>query len=173
MIRSYLTDRHFQVSLNGVNSGSFNISAGVPQGSILGPVLYSRFSADIPMFPDGCQLSFFADDTAVLVKGRNTRQLTTKLQESLEILAKYLDDWKIRINPARTQVILFPYSQSPRLILPNDCKVVLNGVSLEWLDEAIYLGLTLNSKLLFRSHVQKIEMYQVDPQPISIKKPPL
>ena len=70
IIRNYLKDRRYKVSLYGVNSNTFSIPAGVPQGSLLGPVLYNIYTSDVPQLPDAGVLAFFADDTAVMVKGR-------------------------------------------------------------------------------------------------------
>ncbi|XP_055633637.1 uncharacterized protein LOC129773979 [Toxorhynchites rutilus septentrionalis] len=65
IIQSYLLDRTFRVSLNGSNSDAFYTSSGVPQGSILGPILFNLFTSVIPTLPDGGILSLFADDTSI------------------------------------------------------------------------------------------------------------
>ena len=96
-----------------------SVSAGVPQGSLLGPVLYNIYTSDIPELPADACLAFYADDTAILVKGRNTKQITRKLQSYLKIFTTWLATWKIKANDTKTQVILFPYKNStlPRTAL--------------------------------------------------------
>lgn len=143
------------MSLNGLLSDNFQIPAGVPQGSLLGPILYSIYTSDVPQFPDGCYLSLFADDTGIMVKGRHTKAATKKLQECLNSFHQYAFCWKIKLNAAKTQVILFPYSRSPRLTPPENCKIHMDGVPIEWSLEVVYLGLTLDRMLLFRSHIEK------------------
>lgn len=155
IIRNYLQDRTFKVSLEGSLSNSFNIAAGVPQGSLLGPILYSIFISDLPPLPDGGVLSLFADDTSIAVKGRTPRELTNKLQRCLNVLIQYLTDWKIKINPAKTQTIMFLYKQSDRLKPPENCKISLENNIIDWSSEVTLLGVVLDAKLLFRSHTEK------------------
>ena len=155
IIRSYLSNRAFQVSLNNVYSEPFDIEAGVPQGSILGPLLYNIYTSDIPPLPEGGVLSQFADDTAVIYKGRIIGALTNKLQGALDVLNEFYTSWKIVINAAKTQTILFPHSRSPRLVPAADCRIRFGGSLIEWSNEVVYLGLTLDSHLIFRSHVDK------------------
>lgn len=155
IIQSYLSNRTFQVSLQSVCSERFNIGAGVPQGSILGPLLYNIYTADIPSLPGDGVLSQFADDTAIMYKGRVIRPLTRRLQSGLDVLNEYYTSWKIVINAAKTQTVLFPHSRSPRLVPAPDCRIRFGGSLIEWSDEVVYLGLTLDSHLIFRSHVDK------------------
>ena len=155
IIRNYLKDRRYKVSLYGVNSNTFSIPAGVPQGSLLGPVLYNIYTSDVPQLPDGGVLAFFADDTAVMVKGRKPCELRHRLQRCLNVFTDYVSTWKIKINGAKTQTIIFPHSRSPRLIPPDDCKVTVSGSLVDWSSEVTYLGLTLDAKLLLSSHVSK------------------
>lgn len=157
IIQHYLKDRQFRVAIDGEISDSLLIPAGVPQGSLLGPILYSIYTSDVPQLPDGCYLSLFADDTALMVKGRNTKTAVRKLQECLDSFQQYASLWKIKLNAAKTQVIIFPYNRSPRLLPPENCKIVMDGFPLDWSAEVMYLGLTIDQKLLFRSHVDKVK----------------
>lgn len=156
IIQHYLSERSFRVFLNGIASGLFNIDAGVPQGSILGPLLYNIFTSDLPTLPGNGVLSLFADDTAVIYKGKITRYLVGRLQKGLDVLSEYFGDWKIRINAAKTQTIIFPLSKSARFAPKDDVLIKMNDVSIPWSKEVVYLGLILDSKLLFRQHVDKI-----------------
>jgi len=66
IIQNYLSDRSFQVSLYDSKSDAINIPARVPQGSVLGPIPFNIFTADMPPLPGGGKLSLFADDTAII-----------------------------------------------------------------------------------------------------------
>lgn len=143
------------MSLNGCLSNDFTIPAGVPQGSLLGPILYSIYTSDIPALGDGCVFFQFADDTALAVKGRTPREITNKLQRCLDAFVDYATIWKIKINAAKTQAIMFLHRQSPKLKPPPNCTVIMDGTRVEWSAEVIYLGLLFDEKLLFRSHVEK------------------
>ena len=69
IIKNYLSNRSFQVFLNNIPSDTFNVDAGVPQGSLLRPVLFNIFTSDAPPLPGGGIMSMFADDTAIIYKG--------------------------------------------------------------------------------------------------------
>ena len=155
IIKNYLSGRSFRVCLNNSQSDTFNVDAGVPQGSLLGPILFNIFTSDVPPLPDGGVLSMFADDTAIMYKGRVIRSLTRKLQAGLDVLSGFFNNWKICINAAKTQAILFPHSNSRRLVPPDDVRLKINNSPIEWSREVGYLGLVLDSKLIFRSHVEK------------------
>lgn len=155
IIQNYLSQRHFKVSLNGKNSKEFPIPAGVPQGSLLGPILYNIYTSDIPRLPDGSGIFLFADDTAITVKGRTPNELKNKLQRSLDVFVNYAKSWKIKINESKTQAIMFLHRQSPKLIPSANCKVEIAGAKIDWSPEVLYLGVIYDAKLLFRSHVDK------------------
>ena len=78
------------------------VRAGVPQGSILGPILYNIFTSDLPDLPPGCQKSLFADDTGLSAKGRSLRVICSRLQKSLDIFSTYLQKWKISPNASES-----------------------------------------------------------------------
>jgi hypothetical protein len=155
IIQNYLSGRTFQVSLNGISSNIFNIGAGVPQGSVLGPILFNIFTSDIPPLPGGGILSLFADDTSIIYKGRVIGALINKLQRGLVVLSRYFSDWKIRINAAKTQVIIFPHSNSPRLVPSANQKIRLRESVVDWSKEVAYLGITFDCRLIFREQVDK------------------
>lgn len=151
VITNYLHGRTSRVSVSGVLSEPFLIPAGVPQGSILGPILYNLYTSDIPPLPSGGTLSLFADDSALTYVGRVIRTLVSKLQNGLNAYVTYLHTWKIKVNAAKTQVIVFPHRYTDRLKPQSKIQVLDNEV--EWVNVARYLGLLMDSKLLFRPHV--------------------
>lgn len=164
IIANYLQGRTSQVCVSGVLSDPYPIPAGVPQGSILGPILYNLYTSDIPPLPSGGTLSLFADDSAISYSGRVIRSLVNKLQNGLDAYISYLHTWKIRVNAAKTQVIVFPHRNSDRLKPTVKIKVLGNEV--DWVNVVRYLGLKADSKLLFRSHVDD----RVTKSTIMIKK---
>lgn len=152
IVESFIKNRSFQVIVNGVSSGRKNIPYGVPQGSVLSPTLYNIFTADVVMV-DGAEYYIFADDTAFIATDRDPEIVVTKLQAAQSALEEYQRKWKMKINPAKTQAIYFSNRRSPRY-LPQRC-VIAGGHEVEWSTEVKYLGLNLDQKLKFASHVQK------------------
>src|SRR5215510_11891998 len=80
ILKSYLSDRYFSVSLNNKTSPLFPMLLGVPQGSILGPLLYTLCTADLPQ-SDKTILSTFADDTPIFTTNPDPTQTSANLQE--------------------------------------------------------------------------------------------
>lgn len=154
VITAYLHGRTSQVSVSGTLSDPYPIPAGVPQGSILGPILYNLYTSDIPPLPSDGKLSLFADDSAISYSGRVIRHLVNKLQAGLNTYVEYLNTWKIRVNAAKTQIIVFPHRNSDRL-KPNT-KVKVMECEVDWTNDVRYLGLIMDSKLLYRSHVNDL-----------------
>lgn len=142
VIISYLNNRSFVVSMDGQTSDPRPISAGVPQGSSLAPVLFNIYTHDIPK-NDYTELFLFADDTAITSTAKNPDQITARLQRILDIVARWMQDWKIQINPAKTKAIFFTKSPVTR---PNR-RITLNNVGIDWVNQVKYLGLVFDKRL--------------------------
>jgi len=106
ILRSYLTDRSFKVSFCGEMSEAYGIRAGVPQGSVLGPVLFNIFINDIPKSRNS-GLAVYADDTAVFTSSWSTALLTRKLQAYIDDITQFFTDWRMSINPDKSEAIIF------------------------------------------------------------------
>jgi len=106
ILRSYLTDRHFIVNFCGQKSASYSVDAGVPQGSVLGPVLFNIFINDIPKSRNS-GLAVYVDDTAVFTSSWNTALLTRRLQTYVDDILQYFADWRMSINSDKSEAIVF------------------------------------------------------------------
>ena len=106
ILKSYLRDRYFTVSLNNKTSTLFPMLLGVPQGSILGPLLYTLYTADLPK-----------SDKTILSTLRTTRpylqptQTSTNLQEHLLEITNWTRKWKLKINESKSSHITFSLRQ--------------------------------------------------------------
>jgi hypothetical protein len=85
LLKSYLTDRYYQVRYNGTYSDCHEVRSGVPQGSVLGPLLYLLFTADLPT-TDTTTIATFADDTGLLAVHRDPAVASLRLQNNLTLL---------------------------------------------------------------------------------------
>jgi len=147
ILKSYLTNRVFQVRYQDEYTSLYNIQSGVPQGSILGPVLYSIFTADLPV-SDQTLIATYADDTAILAS--NTDPLTTgrHLQQHLEKLEHWLKRWRIRANESKSTHITFT-------LRCGECPAVyLNGTIVPQRTTIKYLGIHLDRRLTWKPHIQ-------------------
>ncbi|KAK2574776.1 hypothetical protein KPH14_013044, partial [Odynerus spinipes] len=99
LIASYLSDRTFVVKINDTYSEIKDIKAGVPQGSVLGPVLYTLYTADIPT-ANKSKILTFADDTAVLATHPDPTVAVAILQDHVTKIEKWLAEKRIKTNPS-------------------------------------------------------------------------
>ncbi|GFS92520.1 probable RNA-directed DNA polymerase from transposon X-element [Trichonephila clavipes] len=97
LIHSYLTNRSFRIRVNESLSNSHSISAGCPQGSLLGPLLFNLYINDIPSY-SLTNISLYADDTAINATYKNLKTVTFAINKHLKLLENYYDRWKISIN---------------------------------------------------------------------------
>lgn len=149
-VDSYLTNRTFQVAVGNNNSSNRKIVASVPQGSILGPTLFLIYINDIPKHPK-TNMALFAADTGIYSASWSKDLALKHIQEHVYLLQDYFIRWKIRINVAKTDLIIFTH----KLKVPKFTVKMFNQ-ALKLTDNVKYLGLTLNTKLSFTKHVKQI-----------------
>jgi hypothetical protein len=146
LIHSYLSHRYFQVKITSETSSYHPIRAGVPQGSVLGPILYLIFTADIPT-TDDTEIATYADDTALLAVADDPQVASHRLQAHLHLLQEWTVKWRIKINDRKSAHITFTNRQT-------SCPAVtFNDTPLPTVTEVTYLGLTLDRKLTWRAHI--------------------
>lgn len=105
LIDSYLYKREFVVSYEGQNSKPMKISAGVPQGSVLGPILFILFINDMPKCVNNI-LSLFADDTAIITNSGKHKILFEKTISYVKQIFNYFHKWKIKPNESKTELLV-------------------------------------------------------------------
>lgn len=150
LLHSFLQNRSFRIKIGSTFSHLHPITAGVPQGSILSPLLYSLYTADLPDLPHAF-LGTYADDTAIATSSRDPRLIHTHLQNCLNSLTDYFEKWKIDINPDKCQAVFFTRR---RPHLPDNLE--LHNVVIPWRPQAPYLGVLLDSRLRWNPHIQSV-----------------
>ncbi|PNF25684.1 hypothetical protein B7P43_G16139 [Cryptotermes secundus] len=154
ILKSYLHDRYFQIKLDDDLSDYKPIKTGVPQGSVLGPFLYLIFTADLPQTNDTL-IATFADDTAILTSDLDPRRASEKLQYHLDTLHIWLQRWKISVNTNKSVQVTFTTKKS-------GCpEVNINNNPIPVKTEVKYLGLHLDEKLTWKTHI-KAKRRQLD-----------
>lgn len=147
VIRSYLNNRSFYVSSEGAKSSIRPIEAGVPQGSVVGPILFNVYVNDIPK---ELETALYADDTAIFAQSWQPRVAHRKLQEHLQRLEDYYSMWRIKVNVQKSVAVMF----SVRRISDPE-PLTLFGSPIQWEPEAKYLGVILDKRLTFVKHTDK------------------
>ena len=153
-LSDFLVGRVIQVNMNGFLSDKINPIAGVPQSSVLSPLLFLTYVNDLPN-PHHRQKSKsqFADDTALWAAGKNVRFTAKHLRKDLRNLAKWCAKWRIKLNPEKAKVLIF--SRSP-LARKSENVLKLYGEKLKSYPQMKFLGITFDSKLTFQKHFEEI-----------------
>lgn len=152
LIAEFLSNRTFVVSVNDILSSPKTITAGLPQGSILSPLLYSIYTSDFSP-PSYLKTAYYADDTALITSSKLTKALLKKMEKGFSACNKYLYKWKIKINPNKTQAIIFPFNNSPKRT-PNR-QLRFGNESIPIQKYIKYLGVVLDSKLNYGRHIEE------------------
>ena len=154
-LSDFLVGRVIQVNVNGFLPDHISPAAGVPQGSVLSPLLFLIYVNDVPK-PHHRQnsKSQFADDTALWAASRNVHIAAKLLQKDLRKLAKWCAKWRIKLNPEKkTKVIIFSRSYLAGKPEPT---LKLYGERLKIYPHVKFLGITFDSKFTFKKHFEDI-----------------
>ena len=149
ILTDYISNRLFRIKHEDAFSSLREIQAGVPQGSVLGPVLYLLYTCDIPNL-EGVTIATFADDTALLAVDDSETIACNKLQKACNTLVKWTKQWKIKLHEQKSIHINFT---NKRILNPS--RLYINGVVVPYENTAKYLGMTLDTKLRWKEHVKK------------------
>jgi hypothetical protein len=104
-LESYLKEKLFQVKLKNEITNLRKIEAGVPQGSVLGPVLYLTYTSDLPTSEN--TTATFADDTAILATNEDPAIASVKLQDNINKINEWAKKWRIEVNQYKSMDISF------------------------------------------------------------------
>jgi hypothetical protein len=149
IMKSFLRDRFFFVSQGNSQSDYFPILAGVPQGTILSPILYSIYTHDFPTSQDTTTCTY-ADDTAILSESPDPVVASDNLQRHLVSVHQWLSAWKMKLNINKSQQATFT-------LRPITCPTVtVDNTALTVTDKIRYLGLTLDRRFTWRPHLTLI-----------------
>ena len=150
---SYLKNRLQVVTLDGINSTPGFVQCGVPQGSILGPLLFLCYINDMPISIK-CKLLLYADDSALLVSGFDPNSIATQLSQELKSCYDWLIDNKLSLHLGKTESILFSTKRKNKI--NNNFQVFFNTTPITNVNSVKYLGLNLDCTLSGESIVSTI-----------------
>ena len=147
LIENYLSNRTFFVSIEESSSTPRALRAGLPQGSVISPILYNIYTADFPRV-DAVSLYSYADDTALVTSCRDEKMAHRRIQSALDSAYAYFSKWKLVPHPDKSQHIIF----SHRLNLPPR-SLTINGKIIPQTKLVKYLGVNIDSKLRWYHHI--------------------
>ena len=153
LFKNYLSNRKQRVVLNGSYSDYSTVESGVPQGSVLGPLLFLIYINDLERNIKS-NIKFFADDTMLFSIVKNPELSANDLNHDLNVIYQWAYQWKLEFNPDPTKQateVLF----SCKIFSPNHPHLIFNGTVVAKMNEQKHLGLILDSKLSFEKHLNE------------------
>lgn len=158
LVGEYLRGRSFAVALGTVRSDTRAVMAGVPQGSVLGPVLYNIYLADIPLPQGGELLLIYADDIMVASTHASARIAERNLTRYLETLRIYFDRWRLSLNVEKCRTIMFKgikkrIFKNARGYIP---RVTIGGEVIANARVLKYLGIVFQEDMTYTRHVDHV-----------------
>ena len=149
--QSYLSKRLQFVFVNNYKSHEKEVKCGIPQGSNLGPILFSLYVNDIPAITK-FSVRLFADDTVLIMSNSDLKELNKTANCELKKIEKWLSVNKLTLNYSKTSFMLF----SPKSKCANDFSLSMRGKKINEVVEAKYLGIHVDEKLNWNVHIQNI-----------------
>ena len=152
--KAYLTKRTQSVNINGVQSNTEPILYGVPQGSVLGPLLFIMYINDLQTVTKYCKVHLYADDTLLFFESSYVQTIEAALSEDLGHVVGWLNQNYLMLNHSKTKVMLMGTHQ--KLISVQSFTVNVNANDLEKLYKFKYLDVILDPCLTWKEHIEHI-----------------
>ena len=152
-VKNFLTNRHQRVVLNGTDSSWLPLNSGVPHGSVLGPLLFLVYINDLTDNISS-SMKLFADDSSLFLRVRDVGMCHQTLKSDLNTILKWAHQWKMKFNPDMSKQaveVIFSHKRKKPVHPP----LTFNDIPVKRVSETKHIGLTLDEKLNFRSHISK------------------
>lgn len=151
---NYLSGRQQRVFFNGSYSKCNPINCGVPQGSCLGPLLYSIFTNDLPLGVRNVHTLMYADDTTLYSASTSEQAVTDTLNMALADIYKWIESNKLVLNISKTKAIVLG---SRHMLCKNpQLKLSIGSTDIEQVNTIKLLGVTIESSLSWSKHINNI-----------------
>jgi hypothetical protein len=159
-IHDFLNNRSFRVKVSNSLSEMFQISCSVPQGSVLGPILFLVYINDIPLTTERTSRFFsysslYADDLAVLYHFKNSIKIVEKnINLYIDLIGKWLFKWRLKINADKCCYTVFSNNKTTS---NNNFNLNINGSSIPYDKNPVFLGVTFDRRLCFDTHIDNLK----------------
>ena len=150
LIRSYLSNRQQRVKINSSFSDWKEIKIGIPQGSVLGPLLFNVLVNDIFWFSHRTKICNYADDTIIFACHPDLKTIVTQLEEDSSVLVKWFsDNFLKKLNDDKCHLMIFGDESTETTISIGNSRINES-------DNEKLLGVTFDKKLSFKKHVEDL-----------------
>jgi hypothetical protein len=152
--KSYLSKRTQVVSCNKSTSAVSTLNLGVPQGSVLGPILFLLCTNDVSQHIHIGKANIYADDTLIYYAGNTVDEVENVLQKCLDDVMKWYDGNRLVVNPSKSVSMLI--STKHKKSDTNTLQVTLNNNMVTQASSTKYLGVTIHECMLWDDHIDKL-----------------
>jgi hypothetical protein len=152
--RSYLSNRRQYVCMGGANSGPREVACGVPQGSVLGPLLFLIYINDIANCSSLLHFILFADDTNLFFSHPDINHLRSTINSELDKLSDWFIANRLSLNIKKTNYIMFGYKHL--YTDTTNFKLCIDGVDMDRVNSTKFLGVIVDSKLTWKEHTSYV-----------------
>ena len=149
-LEDYLKQRQQYVSFNNVESNKTTIKCGVPQGSILGPLLFLLYINDLVNTSPSLMPILFADDTNIFLSGKSLCEMIITMNNELQKISDWLKANRLSLNVKKTHYMVFRSKQ--RLSYSDNC-LYMNNEAINVVEHTKFLGVTVDSQLTWQKHI--------------------
>lgn len=154
IFKSYLLNRQQIIKIGDSQSTTKQINYGVPQGSILGPLLFLIYINEISQIGLSGDITLYADDTSLFYFGHTINAILTTVQKDLDRVNEWFQQNLLTINTNKTNYIIFAAKNKK---YTQNTELKINGKTIQKKSNEKYLGLILDSYLNFKRHIEKIK----------------
>ena len=161
--KSYLTNRRQYVQFKDSISSESSLTTGVPQGSILGPLLFIIYMNDIAHVTNKFHFTIYADDTTLIAPicsfamenhPKDYKKMANNINKELQIITDWLALNKLSLNAKKTKMMIFHFHQ--KKITNMNLNLKINNTKIEQVKEFCFLGVVFDECITWKPHVQKV-----------------
>ena len=156
--KSYLSERMQCTEIGNTQSNLNFIKSGVPQGSILGPLLFLLYINDIVLSSDVFKYILFADDTSLFYSHKNKKEASKIINSELTKITQWLAANKLSLNVSKSKLLVFSNKRNNEDDVDDHINILLNGQILKEVDHAKYLGVLIDNKIKWNYHIDSIKL---------------
>ena len=153
MFKSYLNNRKQSVIIDQSSSDLLQITCGVPQGSVLGPLLFLIYINDLPLISNKLHFFLFADDTNIYYESPDLLNLEKTINKELKKLYQWLCSNRLALNIDKTNFVLFHSIQKP---ITKPVTLLINRKAIKQANFVKYLGVLIDSNLSWKFHIHEL-----------------
>ena len=151
-IENFLANCQMRVKVGSTMSSEVELKAGVPQGSVISPTLFTIYINDLfKTIPADISHSLYADDGAMWVSGRNIEELLSTMQRGLREIENWSHKWGLEFSSKKTKAIIFTHKH-----LKGEPTLILNNQKIEFVHKVKYLGLHFDRQLTWKFHIKQL-----------------